>query len=135
MSTEGKDSVNGLLANLAVTVKFSEPWELGNVLGWQSREATIVDVTQRVNQYYGNREELALLKLKSAFEFRNTTCEYFVASPRYANESLSSLVSGQSVQCGMTLITAEQATSIDPFDLTKWRGGIAATASLQQAVG
>jgi hypothetical protein len=102
-----QDTMSESLANLRVTVNFSDPWDLGESLGWLGRDGIIVDVNVRTNKFYGNREELALIKLGCPFAYRDATCEYFIASPRYEKDSLSSLVSLQSVDCGMTLISEE----------------------------
>lgn len=114
-----------------------DPWELSEFLGRQHLElgGIIMGVDVRTDKYYGNQEELAIVKLNSPFQYKNVTCEYFIASPRYENTSLNSLTSGQDVTCALTRIPAEQVHSIDPFDLSWWRGGgVTATARIVPAI-
>jgi len=131
MNSEATSLMRESLAHLPVVIKLSDPWELGEALGWKELEGVILDVDVRIDKYYGNQEELALLKLDSPFEYNNTTCEYFIISPRMEGGSLNFLISGESVNFAMTRISQEQAHSKDPFDLSKWRGGVAAIATLE----
>ena len=131
MNSEAASLMRESLARLPIVIKLSDPWELGEALGWKELEGIIADVDVRADKLYGNQEELALVKLDSPFEYESTRCEYFVVSPRHEGSSLHSLISGDSVFCGITRISQEQAHSKDPFDLSKWRGGVAAIATLE----
>ncbi len=131
MDSEVTSLMRESLVRLPVVIGLSDPWELGEALGWRELEGVILDVDVRIDKYYGNQEELALLKLNLPFEYNNTTCEYFVISPRLEDDSLNFLISGKSSNFAMTRISQEQAHSKDPLDLSKWRGGVAATATLK----
>jgi hypothetical protein len=109
------------LETIAVTVKLSDPWELGEALKWEPLAGAIVST----------EGESALVRLSNPFEFKNTTCEFFVASPRHEGHTISELADGKSLFCGMTRISSEQAKSLSPCDLTNWRGGVAMIATLE----
>lgn len=104
-----------------IYVKVSDPWELGEALHWQPLSAAIVSI----------ENESALVRLDSPFEFKNTVCEFFVASPRHEGDAMSDLIAGRPLFCGMTRISPEQAESSRPHDLSSWRGGIAMIATLE----
>ena len=60
-----------------ITLKVSDPWDLGEQLGWSELEAIIVNVKDDV----GVPISIAI-KLVNSFDYKNTSCEYFIASPR-----------------------------------------------------
>lgn len=103
-----------------VILRISDPWELGEALKWEAFDAEIVSMTG----------DDILIRLLKPFVYRETTCEFFVASPRYEGDHVELLRDGKSLFCGITRITPEQANSDNPFDLSKWRGGIAIIGSL-----
>lgn len=119
------------LIHTPIVIRLSDPWELGELLGWQELRAVIIDAEATTDKLYRSQQEMAIVRLDDPFVFRNTSCEYFVASPRHRGSSLRRLVSGQSVFCGITRISEEKAHSRDAFDLSEWRGGIAAIATLE----
>ena len=108
------------LLNTKVSMRISDPWELGEALQWQAFEAQIIAVSN----------DNVLFRLLDPFVYKGTTCEFFVASPRHEGDRVDKLRNGTSLFCGMTRITSEQAKSTDPFNLTSWRGGIAAIGNL-----
>lgn len=104
-----------------VNVKISDPWDLGEALGWKPLAAEIISI----------KGESALVRLYNPFEFRKTCCQYFVASARYEGDTLANLAAGKPLFCGMTRVSTEQAKSSDPHDLSKWRGGMAMIATVE----
>ena len=111
------------LLNTKVSMRISDPWELGEALKWEAFDAEIVAVS----------DDNVLIRLLEPFVYKETTCEYFVASPRHEGDHVDKFRNGKSLFCGLTHITSEQAKSDDPFDLTKWRGGIAIIGNLDPA--
>lgn len=107
------------LIHTPIVIRLSDPWELRELLGWQELRAAIIDVKAATDKLYGSQQEMAIVRLDDPFVFRDTSCEYFVASPRRRGSRLSRLVSGQSVFCGITRIPEEKAHSRDAFDLSK----------------
>ncbi len=103
-----------------IDVKISDPWELGEAVRWQPLAAKIVSI----------QGESVLLRLDCPFEFKATTCEFFVASPRLEGYSISELDEGKPVFCGLTRISREQAASSNPHDLSRWRGGLTLIGNL-----
>lgn len=111
--------MNSLL-NSKILMRISDPWELGQALHWEAFDAEIVAVSG----------DNLLIHLVRPFLYKETVCEYFVASPRHERDHVDILSKGQSLFCGLTRIPSAQAHSIDPFNLTGWRGGIAAIGNL-----
>ena len=111
--------MNSLL-HTKILMRISDPWELGQALHWEAFDAEIVGV----------RGDNLLIRLVRPFFFKETVCEYFVASPRHERDHVDKLSKGQSLFCGLTRIPSDQAHSNDPFNLADWRGGIAAIGNL-----
>lgn len=108
------------LLNSRVLLRVSDPWEIGEAIEWRALEAQIVAVG----------DNAVLLRLRSPFEHKGVSCEYFVASPRHGGANVNALESGNSVFCSMTRVPVEQASSPTPFDLGNWRGGVAIIGNL-----
>ena len=106
------------LINAKVILKLSDPWDLGEMLGWQGLDAIICDVKKK-----DNRLTLLAIKLAKPFDYKNTHCEYFIASPRLEDD-FNKLQNNEAVFCGLTRVPFDQIISNDPFDLSGWRGGI-----------
>lgn len=112
------------LEEKSVTVKLSDPWDLGEKLNWKPLSAVILSVDNN------DSPENLILRLTSPFEYKNVECEYFVVSTRHENEQLKDLVRSKSVFCGLTRIPESRLQSTDPFDLGWWRGGPALIGEL-----
>lgn len=98
-----------------VMIRISDPFDLGEFLGWKGLEAHVK----------ARNNSALLLRLSLPFEFRGVVCEYVVASPRHAGVTLDPLGRGESINCAHTRITSQAATSTEPLDLSRWRGGLA----------
>ena len=107
------------LRNRRIIIKLSDPWDLGEKINWQALEAVILDLKNDED-----RTTSIAIKLAIPFEYKNTRCEFFIASPRYEGSNFSQLNKGSSIFCGLTRISSEQIASDNPFDLSSWRGGI-----------
>lgn len=112
------------LEQKSITVKLSDPWDLGERLNWKPLSAVVLSVDNN------DLPENLILKLASPFEYKNVKCEYFVVSTRHENEQLKDLASSKSVFCGLTRIPESCLQSTDPFDLGWWRGGPALIGEL-----
>lgn len=107
------------LKNRKITLKLSDPWDLGEQLGWSELEAIIVNVKDD-----GGVPISIAIKLVNPFDYKNTSCEYFIASPRHEGTDFTAFFKGQAVFCGLTRISSDQIATVNPFDLSHWRGGI-----------
>lgn len=107
------------LKDRKIVLRLSDPWDLGKQLGWSELEAIIVSVKDD-----GGVPISIAIKLVSPFDYKNTSCEYFIASPRLGRAGLAGLLKGQAVFCGLTRVASDQIVAADPFDLSHWRGGI-----------
>lgn len=107
------------LKNRKITLKLSDPWDLGEQLGWSELEAIIINVKDD-----GGVPISVAIKLVAPFVYKNISCEYFIASPRLEVADFTGLLKGQAVFCGLTRISSDQIATVDPFDLSHWRGGV-----------
>lgn len=114
------------LINKKVAFGISDPWDLGEQLGWPTLEATIVNVKDES----GLPISIAI-KLAKPFAYKNTQCEFFIVSPRLEGNDFSQLNKKQSVFSGFTRISSDQIAADDPFDLSHWRGGVALIGSIE----
>jgi hypothetical protein len=108
------------LLNTEVAMRISDPWELGETLNWKTFDAKIIAVSG----------DDILIQLLTPFIYKGTNCEFFIATPRHEGDHAEKLQAGESLFCGLTRITHEQANSNSPFDLKSWRGGITAIGNL-----
>jgi len=108
------------LSTSKVVMRISDPWELGEALKWEALDAEIISVIG----------DNILIRLLKPFVYRETRCEFFVASPRHEGDHIEALSNDKTLFCGMTRVTPEQANSNNPFDLSRWRGGVALIGNL-----
>lgn len=105
----------------------SDPWELGEAVLWRPLEGTVISMED--NECGG----CALVRLDAPLEWRGAKWRYVVVSPRYARDEISSVATGSTIVGGFTGISDEHAASRSPFDLTKWRAGLAFIADFRIA--
>lgn len=117
------------MAGMNVELSVSDPWDFCTVHGTGSFAGTITAVG-RDSQVPG--KEAILIRLKPTLTDNGKLCEYFIASPRLESGDLKALASGGEVFCSLTMISADRATSLDPFDLSCWRGGIALIGAIRK---
>ena len=114
------------LINKKVAFGISDPWDIGEQLGWPTLEAVIVNVKDE-----GDLPISIAIKLTNPFDYKNTRCEFFIVSPRHEGNDFSQLNKGQSVFSGFTRVSSDQIVANDPFDLSHWRGGVALIGSIE----
>lgn len=112
---------NNLLGR-RVKIIVSDPWEFEAETGSGALWAKIYQV--------GEKDSL-LLQIESPIKYKNTVCEYFVASPRLVGEVISSVQSDVGMFSSLTLIPPDRIKSENPFDLSWWRGGIGLIATVK----
>lgn len=115
------------LVGRELCVIVNDPWEFSSVWGtW--RQATI----ERVGRAHAAPEASAvLIRLAMPVEYQGMSCEYFVASPRYAGQEINALETQESLEASLTCVPQPKVTDGDPFDLGWWRGGAAGIATLR----
>ena len=121
----GRSYMIGQLLHNRVIIEISDPWELGEHRKWEHLTGIIIDVNE-------NSDNL-IIRIDQSFIFRNVECTYFIASPRHAGVDFKQFIHGESIVCGLTRITSEQANSRNPFDLSKWRGGIGIIGTIRHS--
>ncbi len=76
----------------------------------------------------------AVLKLSQTIHSsRAAILSYAVVNVRHEGHSLSELFEGKNVVCGITFVSEDRFSKENPFDLSWWRGGNAAIASVSLA--
>jgi hypothetical protein len=71
------------------------------------------------------------IRLSEPLEWKNVIYSYVIASVRHEGRTMGELLSGHSVLCAITWISAERFDHNRPFDLSWWRGGPAGIADLK----
>ncbi len=99
-----KSTLNDNLIGVHVIFKISDPWDLGESRNWEPLDAITQMANIRVNPYYGNENEILLLKLNTILHYQDVVLDYMIASPRHANSSLNALIDRESVFCNVTAI-------------------------------
>jgi hypothetical protein len=73
-----------------------------------------------------------LLRLKEPLKAGNRVYHYAVAGTRLEGQHLSDLITGKGVGCAVIWIPAERFQPANPLDVSWWRGGAAAIATIQK---
>ena len=115
------------LVNSKVILLLSDPFELGEALGWPALDATVCHTKIKSGEITS-----IVIKLTNSFNYKITHCEYFVASPRHEGVNFNQLQSGEPVISALTRVSVDQINSDKPFDLSSWRGGVAIIGDIKQ---
>jgi hypothetical protein len=105
---------------MRVVIKLSDPWEMGEALGWPAISGTVA------------HSEAAswLVELDRPFVHANAEYRFLVVSSRHEDKSLANAVS-EDVLCNIIRTTPERASSESPCDVSWWRGGHAMIGSVR----
>jgi hypothetical protein len=116
---------------LAVRVTVSDPWEFVDSSGVNVFDASVQRTASE------SRQPRFPLLLELSHPVKSTAAEatrLFVAETHEPSDDYARLVAGHSVECRLTGVPEEQATSTEPLDVTGWRGRFpAARAQMQLA--
>ena len=123
------DSLSSLRGR-TIAVSISEPWDLAGAAGTEPLLAEVIGGGPGTGQ---GGEASILIRLKRPFSHEGVEQGYFVGSTRYEGDNLLDLLRGKAVVCNLTAVSASQAQSAAPLDLTAWRGGLALVATLKIA--
>ena len=96
-----------------------EPWELGEVSGWQSFSGEVLTLSTK------GEGGSALIRLNEAIRYKGNEANFILATPRHSGTAISQLGAGRSVICACSGIADEQATAVDPFGETDLHGRLA----------
>jgi len=75
--------------------------------------------------------EKLLLQLDKIITYKANIYNYVVATQRHVGRGLERLERGVTFGCRLTWISNDRYNSNKPFDVSWWRGGSAATGSIQ----
>ena len=116
--------IHGENKPIKVKLQLSDPWKMGEALGWQPFTGLVSDLTG----------DSWLVELDEPFDYAGTRYQYMVISARHESKPLTMATSG-AVPCNMIRTAAERAVSDNPCDISWWRGGHAmiGTVSLDAA--
>lgn len=105
---------------MRVAIKLTDPWEMGDVLGWAAIPGTVL------------RRDAAswLVELDTPVLYSNTEYRFLIVSSRHGDIPLAEATL-QDVSCNMIRTTTERASSTAPCDASWWRGGHAMIGSIR----
>jgi len=112
---------------IPVSIGVSEPWEIGESTNWLPIKGEVLRVGA-----WRNRDS-ALVKLEVPIKHRYGEYEFAVATPRLEGQRVDEIVAGTTISASFVGISAEQARSADPFDISGWRGGLAFIGDIGRA--
>jgi hypothetical protein len=117
--------MNVQLVDRQLLIRLGDPWDLGEFLRWQPLSAIVISAKA------DERGGALLLRISNPFIYKEMRCEYFVASPRHEDSTIEDLAAGGPVLCAITRVPEDRIEAEDPFDLSWWRGGVAAIAEIE----
>lgn len=94
---------------MKVSISLSDPWDLGESLGWALLSGTVLRVIEDEN---GGR---ALIKLDTPISYRDSQWRYVRATPRFVDVNMLGLKFGVKLPCGLVGVTEEQAETGDSW--------------------
>jgi hypothetical protein len=100
-----------------ILISISDPWDLGESLGWQPLRGQLLKV---LDTEHGGR---ALIKLDEPVSQRGSVCRYLVASPRHEGNDIASVQAGRKVSSSFICIPDQDAEAADALITKSWRGG------------
>ncbi|MEM9280995.1 MAG: hypothetical protein AAGA96_04150 [Verrucomicrobiota bacterium] len=101
-------------SNRVVALKISDPWDLGESLGWKSYTAQVL----------AEDEEKVLIRLDEPFTYKGKQREYFVASARHQGDSVAQLAKGKPLFSTMSQIDSDGINHDDLLNEERWQAGI-----------
>jgi hypothetical protein len=110
---------------IGVSIVISDPWELGEAVGWRPLLGTMIEL---VDDDEGGR---GLIRLNVPLSHAGGRYGYVLASPRHEGERLHALRAGNSVFCGLVGLTDVTPHSRKLLDVSSWRGGLAFIATVE----
>jgi len=99
---------------MKICIQISDPWDLGEFIGWKPIIGEIISFSQN--------EEKVLVKLINPIKIIDKTFNYVVYSVKFQSDKIKDLLNGNTL-CGSGVgISDSQYYSTNPFANT-WRGG------------
>jgi len=103
-----------------IKVRISDPWDFGTEHGNGPFDATIIKSTK----------DKIVIKFIKPFQYKDTNCQYFVASCRHQNQFDEDFPNKTEISVNLTKIEFDDKSNDDLFDLSKWRGGVVLLATV-----
>ena len=107
-----------------VTLRISDPWDLGESVGWQSYRASVLA---------GDKKKV-LIRLDEPFVYKGRQREYFVAAARLERDSVTDLAKGKSIFSNMTQIEWDGIDFGDLLNPERWRAGVSLIGNLDPII-
>ena len=108
-----------------VSIQISDPWDLGERLGWKEivGELSLVDLDRNS----------VLVKLDAPVNGEKEIYPYLVGETRHVGSKITDLSAENDLCCNFTGLTYERSLSADPLDVSWWRGcGLVIIGGLRQ---
>ena len=112
------------MANIRVHVGLSDPFELGEAMGWRPIFGEIIKMD------ISNKRGRALVRFDEPLNWRGVNYSFAVATPRLSGDEIMDFKKPAGVGCGFTCVTEEHAMSENSLSTDHWRGGLGLTARL-----
>lgn len=106
---------------MIVELKISDPWDLGEFLGWKSYTAEVLAADT----------EKILIRLHEPFTYKEQTREYFVAAARHQGDMVTQLTRGKPLFSNISQIDSEGINHDDLLNEQDWKVGICLIGELQ----
>ncbi len=94
--------MNALLGK-RVGIGISDPWELGEALGWATLQGTISHVGQTPT-HYNTVYDAIIVELEKPLEYRNQHLKWLHLGARHEGRSVFDLDKGAKVSCNFSVI-------------------------------
>jgi hypothetical protein len=109
------------LVGASIRIQVSDPWDFVTTYGDGPFRGKIVAVKSGES---GSEKMSALVEVNEQVqENLSLPFKYLIVSARYEFDTIDLILSSEGVDCAMIPVSIEQAKSLNPFDLSKWRGG------------
>jgi len=120
------------LVGLKVDVVVNDPWDLTASDGSVRHAAK---VSKAMTFAVGADEERLLIEFRDLAAWHGHSYRFFVARHRHGYGLADDLLRGYPVECSLVAVSDEQSSSPEVLNVTGWRGGLAARATLEPRLG
>lgn len=110
---------------MRVRLTISEPWDLGEALGWRPLEGILMRIED------DSSGGIAVIHLDAPIETAKHSVQYLLVSIRHQGDRLSDVLVGKQIACAAIGISREESESAI-LDTKRWRAGLGLVGSLQR---
>jgi len=104
---------------IPVLINLTDPWELGEALGWKSFKGKIIRIDSDKERWR------ALIELEYEMNHSGLSFRFLVASPRHGEDRIEYMTHKKRVTCAFIGIQDVPKSAVYMPNTENWRGGIA----------